>query len=257
VKTVILAGGLGSRLAEETVRVPKPMVEIGGFPILWHIMKIYGFHGYSQFIIAAGYKGPVIKDFFDRFYALNTDWSLSLQSGQRTIWSESVPAWDVSVFDTGLETATGGRLRRLRRWLEDGTFMATYGDGVASIDLAALLHFHRQHGRLATLTAVRPIARFGSIDLDGDQVAQFSEKEQGREGWINGGFFVFEPAVLDLVAGDNVSLEHGLLARLCADGQLMAYRHEGFWHPMDTMRDRKHLEELWLAGRAPWKLWPD
>ncbi len=256
-KVVILAGGFGSRLAEETRAVPKPMVEIGGRPMLWHIMNIYAAAGYGDFVIACGYKGEVIKDYFDRFAARNSDWTLALATGKREGVRGLVPDWRVSPVDTGYATLTGGRLRRLRDWLGTGTFLATYGDGVANVDLGALVEFHRRHGRLASVTAVHPPARFGALELDGPLVREFSEKPQSREGWINGGFFVFEPTVLDRIAGDESSLEHDLLRALAAAGELAAFRHEGFWHPMDTLRDRQQLDAMWAAGRAPWKTWSD
>ena len=254
---VILAGGFGSRLAEETHRVPKPMVEIGGRPMLWHIMNIYAAAGHADFIVACGYKGEVIKDYFDRFTVHNSDWKLDLATGRRENVRARLPDWRVSLVDTGYDTKTGGRLRRVKDWIGSGTFLATYGDGLANADFAALVEFHRRHGRLATVTAVHPPARFGALDLDGPLVREFSEKPQGREGWINGGFFVFEPAVLDRIPGDESSLEHDLLRDLAAAGELAAFRHEGFWHPMDTLRDRQQLDALWAAGTAPWKRWAD
>lgn len=256
-KVVILAGGRGTRLAEETGQIPKPMVEIGGRPILWHIMKSYDSYGFRDFVIACGYKGSVIKDYFDRFSALNSDWTTNLTDGSRELRSAALPDWRVSVVDTGLDTLTAGRLKRLRDWLPDDVFLVTYGDGVANVNIRELVSFHRSHGRLATVTAVRPPARFGSLKLDGDSVVEFSEKEQGNEGWINGGFLVFEQSVLDRISGDSTSLEHDLLRSLSADGELTAYRHAGFWHPMDTLRDRVHLEDIWNSGAAPWKLWKD
>ena len=256
-KVVILAGGYGSRLAEETSRVPKPMVEIGGRPILWHIMKIYDAFGFRDFIVACGYKGAVIKDYFDRFRVLNSDWSISLADGRRTPEPVGLPNWTVAPVDTGLHTMTAGRLRRLRHWITEELFLATYGDGVADVNIEELVAFHRRQGRLATVTAVRPPARFGSLEIDGDCVTEFSEKEQGREGWINGGFFAFHRSILDRVHGDASSLELDLLRELAKEGQLAAYRHHGFWHPLDTLRDRNHLEQLWTAGSAPWKVWSE
>ncbi len=256
-KVVILAGGYGTRIAEETARIPKPMIEIGGRPILWHIMKIYDRFGYKDFIVACGYKGAVIKDYFDRFQAINSDWTVRLSDGRRQPGPGAVPDWIVAPVDTGLDTMTAGRLKRLGQWIGGDTFLATYGDGVANVDIGELVAFHRRHGRLATVTAVRPPARFGSLDLAGDLVSEFSEKAQGREGWINGGFFVFERGLLDRIAGDASSLEDDVLGVLASEGQLAAFRHEGYWHPMDTLRDRDHLERLWRAGTAPWKLWPE
>jgi glucose-1-phosphate cytidylyltransferase len=256
-QVVILAGGYGSRLLEETSRIPKPMVEVGGRPLLWHIMKIYDSCGFRDFIIACGYKGAVIKDYFDRFGALNSDWTVNLSDGTRRLKTGGLPNWNVSLIDTGLDTMTGGRLRRLKPHITGDYFLATYGDGVANIDLAKLVAFHESHGRAATVTAVRPPARFGSLSIENDLVTEFSEKEQSREGWINGGFLVLTRSVLDRIAGDSSSLEYDLLRDLARDKQLAAYRHEGFWHPMDTLRDRQQLEHHWASGAAPWKMWRD
>ena len=256
-KTIILAGGLGTRLSEETVTRPKPMVEIGGQPILWHIMNIYAHHGFSEFVVALGYKGELVKDYFLRFNAMSADLSVDLARGTSLVHDGQRPSWKVHLADTGQDTQTGGRVRRLRKWLEhDDLFMMTYGDGVADIDVAALVAFHRRHGRLATVSAVRPPARFGGITIEGDRVAAFAEKPQVGEGWINGGFFVLDRKVLDYNDGDGTPFEHGPMERLTAEGQLMAYRHEGFWQPMDTVRERNMLESLWQKGQAPWKVWP-
>ncbi|MGE5482648.1 MAG: glucose-1-phosphate cytidylyltransferase [Bacteroidota bacterium] len=254
-KTVILAGGLGSRLAEETTVRPKPMVEIGGRPILWHIMSIYASYGFNEFIVALGYKGEVIKDYFLNFYALNNDLTIDLGTGQTVIHDGNQPSWKVHLVDTGLRTQTGGRIKRLAAWLGQETFMLTYGDGVADVDLKRLVDFHRSHGKLATVTAVRPPARFGGLRFDGDLVVQFVEKPQTGEGWINGGFFILEPGVLDYIEGDETVWERGPLERLAADGQLVAYKHVGFWQPMDTLREKQLLEALWESGEAPWKVW--
>ncbi|HLO66759.1 MAG TPA: glucose-1-phosphate cytidylyltransferase [Holophaga sp.] len=255
-KTIILAGGLGTRLSEETVVKPKPMVEVGGHPMLWHIMNIYARHGHEDFLVALGYKGEMIKDYFLKFNALNADLSVDLATGGVRIHDGNPIKWRVHLVDTGAETQTGGRIKRLGSWLgDDATFMMTYGDGVADVDIPALLAFHRKHGRLATVTAVRPPARFGGITFDGDRVAGFAEKPQIGEGWINGGFFVLDRKVLDYIDGDATLWEREPLERLSADGQLMAFRHEGYWQPMDTVRERNLLEELWRAGRAPWKVW--
>jgi glucose-1-phosphate cytidylyltransferase len=251
-KTVILAGGLGTRLSEETSLRPKPMVEIGGRPMLWHVMSIYAAHGFREFVVACGYKGEVIKQYFADFFQHHSDWTVDLRSGDRTLVRQSAPDWRVHLRDTGADTLTGGRLRRLRDVLSDGTFMVTYGDGVADVDVGALVRFHRSHGRLATVTAVHPPARFGALELEGDRVSAFAEKPQVGTGWINGGFFVFEPALLDYVDDDGISLEKDVLERVAADGQLMAFRHHGFFQPMDTLREKLTLEELWRTGQAPW-----
>jgi len=256
-KTIILAGGLGTRLSEETVLRPKPMVEIGGHPLLWHIMNIYAHHGFGEFVVALGYKGEVVKDYFLRFNAMNMDLTVDLARGATTVHDVRHPQWKVHLADTGQETQTGGRLLRLRKWVDqDELFMMTYGDGLADVDITALLAFHRRHGKLATVTAVRPPARFGGITFDGDRVATFAEKPQVGEGWINGGFFVLDRRVLDYIDGDLTLWEHGPLERLTGEGQLMAYRHEGYWQPMDTLREKQLLESLWQSGRAPWKVWP-
>lgn len=252
--TVILAGGLGSRLAEETTVRPKPMVEIGGVPILVHIMRTYSRHGFNEFVIALGYKGEVIKEYFLHYHLLTTDVAVTLRSGQVQYETNDVEDWTVRMVDTGERTMTGGRLHRLERQLRpQGTFMLTYGDGVADLDIRALLGYHRAHGRLATVTAVRPPARFGAMHLDGDQVVAFEEKPQAGEGWINGGYFVFEPGVFDYLHGDATVLERQPLEGLARDGQLMAFRHEGFWHMMDTVRDRDFLDDLARRGCAPWE----
>ncbi len=254
-KTIILAGGLGTRLSEETTVRPKPMVEIGGIPILLHILNIYHAYGFSDFIVACGYKGEVIKDFFANFQTRNTDWSIRLADGERTLLRNRVPDWTVSPVDTGAKTMTGGRIKQLQRIVGNSTFMVTYGDGVADIDIGKLVEHHRSHGKLATLTAVHPPARFGCLELDGERVSAFAEKPQTSEGWINGGFFVFEPQVFDYLDGDDCMLEKTPLERLARDGQLVAYMHDRFWQPMDTLRDKQLLEELWNSNRAPWKVW--
>lgn len=254
-KVVILAGGFGTRLAEETDRIPKPMVEIGGRPILWHIMKHYAHYGFKEFFIALGYKGEVIKRYFLDYYTLNGSMTINLANGDVQVHNKECEDWIVHLMDTGLHTLTGGRVKRLEPWLKDGTFMVTYGDGVSDIDLHDLLRFHRSHGRLATVTAVRPPARFGGLIFDGDLVAEFTEKPQIGEGWINGGFLVFEPGVFDYLEGDNTSLEADVLERLAADGQLAAYRHDGFWQCMDHLRDVRLLRSLWESGKPPWKVW--
>lgn len=255
-KVVLLAGGLGTRLAEETELRPKPMVEIGGHPILWHIMKIYSSYGFEKFVIALGYKGDFIKQHFMHMRASNSDLTINLKNGEVEYESPPVINWQVQLVDTGLGTMTGGRLGRLQSRLRpSGTFMLTYGDGVCDIDLHKLLQFHRSHSRVATVTAVRPPARFGTMRFDGDSVLEFKEKLQTGEGWINGGFFVFEPEVFDYLEGDDTPLEGKPLENLAADGQLMAYKHDGFWQCMDTLRDKIRLQEMWDSGSPPWKLW--
>jgi len=254
-RVIILAGGFGTRLSEETSLSPKPMLEIGGKPMLWHIMSIYASHGFKDFLVACGYKGEVIKQYFHSFLVHNSDLFINLKDGSCNVANSAVPDWQIGIVDTGLNTLTGGRLLRLKNLIGDQTFMVTYGDGLADVDIKSLMAFHRGHGKLATITAVSPIARFGSLELNGDRVAQFAEKRQTGEGWINGGFFVFEPRVLDYVDDDQTSLEGKPLENLAAESQLMAYRHRGFWHPMDTMRDKQYLEALWASGNAPWKAW--
>jgi len=252
-KVVILAGGFGTRLSEETTLKPKPMVEIGGKPILWHIMMSYSQHGHHDFLIACGYKQEVIKEYFYNFYIQHSDWVVNLHDGSQRVVNSADLGWSVGVVDTGLNTATGGRVLRLKEWIGNETFMLTYGDGVGDVDIAALMDFHRGHGRLATVTAVHPPARFGALRIEGDRVDSFSEKPQTEHDWINGGFFVFEPGVFDYLQGDSTVLEKGPLDRLAHDGQLMAYQHTGFWQPMDTLRDKQLLESLWESGEAPWK----
>ena len=253
-KAVILAGGRGTRLAEATETRPKPMIEIGGQPILWHIMSIYAAHGFRDFVIACGYKSWQIKEYFRNFFYHHSDITVDLGSGACEVINSASQNWRVTVMDTGLETATAGRVLRIERALDEEAFFLTYGDGVADVDLKGLLAFHLAHGKLATVTAVHPPARFGALDLDGDRVRTFLEKSQSAEGWINGGFFVMHKAVMRYMRED-VMLEREPLERLAADGQLMAFRHGGFWQPMDTQRDRKLLESIWAEGRAPWKVW--
>lgn len=257
-KVVILAGGLGTRLSEETVLKPKPMVEIGGKPILWHIMNMYGAHDYKEFVVALGYKGELIKEYFLNYYHHQSNLTIDLKSGDVTASNNNTRDWKINLIDTGINSMTGGRVGRLRDILKE-TFMLTYGDGVGDIDIKKLMEFHKSHGKLATVTAVRPVARFGGMsfsDSDG-AVDEFKEKPQTGEGWINGGFFVFEPAVLDYIDGDDCVLEGAPLEGLTRDGQLMAYSHEGFWQCMDTVRERDMLEDLWQSGQAPWKMWKD
>ena len=259
-KVGILAGGVGSRLAEETVVRPKPMVEIGGRPILWHIMMHYATYGYNEFVVALGYKGEYIKRYMADYCSLAPDLRVSLKSGRverrgNGNGDHGAEDWVVDLIDTGQKTNTGGRIKRLRSHLGEGTFMLTWGDGVSNINLAELLKFHRRHGRIATVSAVRPPARFGRLELDGERVARFDEKPLAGEAWINGAFFVLEPRVFDYIEGDDTLFEREPLEGLARDGQLMAYQHNGFWQCMDTMRDKVRLESLWATDDAPWKIW--
>jgi glucose-1-phosphate cytidylyltransferase len=251
-KTVILAGGQGTRLGEETSIKPKPMVEIGGRPILWHIMKIYGSQGFNEFIVALGYKREIIKRYFLDYHYMQCGMSINLGTGHVDVHDGEREDWLIHLIDTGLNTQTGGRIKSLARWIGDETFMVTYGDGVADIDISKLLDFHREHGRLATLTAVRPPSRFGDLAFDGDFVTQFLEKPQLGEGWINGGFFVLRPEVLDYIDSPETIFEREPMERLASDGQLIAFRHEGFWQCMDTLRDARLLNSLWESGNAAW-----
>jgi glucose-1-phosphate cytidylyltransferase len=255
IKVVILAGGMGTRLTEETEIRPKPMVEIGGQPILWHIMKHYCHYDFREFYIALGYKGEVIKRYFMDYLALNGSMSIDLTKGKVERNQGSCEDWLVHLIETGQNTNTGGRVKRLEPFLKNGTFMLTYGDGVGDIDLKALLDFHRSQGRLVTVTAVRPPARFGGLIFDGDMVARFTEKPQAGEGWVNGGFMVCEPGIFDYMEDDLTNLEADTLEHLAEDGQLAAFRHAGFWQCMDTLRDKRYLEGLWQVGKAPWKVW--
>ncbi len=253
-RAVILAGGYGSRLAEETDARPKPMVEIGGQPILWHIMKIYAAHGITDFVICLGYKGYVIKEYFWNYNLHMADVTINLATRDLLIHRGRAEPWKVTLVDTGQETMTGGRLRRIRDYVDD-TFFMTYGDGLANIDIGKLLEFHRSHGGDATVTATRPPTRFGALDLTGDRVRSFTEKPIGDGGWINGGFFVLSPKVFDLIAGDDTIWEKVPMETLARTGRLRAYYHEGFWRPMDTLRDKRQLETLWASGNPPWKVW--
>lgn len=254
-KVVILAGGLGTRLAEETEIKPKPMVEIGGRPILWHIMKHYAYYGFKEFFLALGYKGEVIKHYFVDYHRLSGSMTIDLTNDRIDKYDRSDEDWIVHLMDTGQATYTGGRVKRLESWLRNDTFMATYGDGVSNVDLAQLLRFHRSHGRIATVTAVRPPARFGGLIFEGDLVTEFTEKPQIGEGWINGGFLVFEPEIFGYLEGDSSSLEADALEKLAADKQLAAYQHDQFWQCMDTLRDKRLLESYWQTGNAPWQVW--
>lgn len=256
-KVGILAGGFGSRLAEETEVKPKPMVEIGGRPIMWHIMMHYARYGFKNFVIALGYKGEVIKRYMVDYCSLHSNLTVNLKNGEVTVHDGPKQDWTVELIDTGIQTQTGGRIRRLAPHLGNGTFMLTWGDGLSDIDLHALLDFHRSHGKLATVTAVRPPARYGYMRFDGSKVVEFTEKPQIGEGWINGAFFVLEPGVFDYIDGDETVWEKEPMERLAADGQLMAYRHRSFWQCMDTLREKYLLESLWQTGRAPWKSWKD
>jgi glucose-1-phosphate cytidylyltransferase len=255
-KVVILAGGLGSRIAEESTVRPKPMAEIGDKPILWHIMKIYSHYGFSEFIVCAGYKGYQIKEYFHNYWLHNCDVTFDMRAHEPEVHQDANEPWRVTVVDTGDNTMTGGRVKRVRDYVGDETFLLTYGDGVADVDVAELVRFHKAHGREATLTAVQPSGRFGRLELGAnDGVECFREKPIGDGDWINGGFFVMEPRVFDRIDGDETVLEREPLETLAGDGELVAYRHRGFWQPMDTLRDKQHLEALWRSGAAPWKVW--
>jgi glucose-1-phosphate cytidylyltransferase len=254
-KAVILAGGLGTRISEETGVKPKPMIEIGGKPILWHIMKIYSAHGIHDFVICCGYKGYMIKEYFANYFLHMSDVTFDMENNQMKVHQRNAESWRVTLVDTGDNTMTGGRLKRVRDYLGDDDFCFTYGDGVGDVDIGRSIEFHRQHGKLATVTAVQPPGRFGSLDMKGDDVLSFQEKPQGDGSWINGGFFVLSPKVVDLIDGDQTSWEREPCERLARDSQLSVYRHSGYWQPMDTLRDKVHLEELWQSGKAPWKTW--
>lgn len=254
-KAVILAGGLGTRISEETGLRPKPMIEIGGKPIIWHIMKIYAAHNINDFIVCAGYRGYVIKEYFSNYALHNSDITFDCRNGTAEVHRATAEPWRITVVDTGEETMTGGRLARIRDYLGDDDFCMTYGDGVADIDIAALIGFHRNHGGEATVTRVLPPGRFGALELEGDRVTGFREKPQDGGAWINGGFFVLSPKVLDRISGDTTVWEQEPLEGLASDGQLHAYAHYGFWQPMDTLRDKRQLEDMWNGGRAPWKVW--
>ena len=255
-KCVILAGGLGTRISEETIMRPKPMVEIGGNPILWHIMKIYSHYGINDFVICLGYKGYMIKEYFANYFLHMSDVTFDLQSNQMTVHSRHAEPWKVTLVDTGEDSMTAGRLLRAKEYIKDEeTFCFTYGDGVSNVDIGATIKFHRQHGKMATLTAVAPPGRFGALELNGDAVCNFKEKPQGDGDLINGGFFVLSPKVLNLIDSEQCVWEQQPLESLAKLGELMAFKHTGFWQPMDTLRDKNHLEELWQSGNAPWKLW--
>lgn len=255
-KVVILAGGLGTRLSEETASRPKPMVEVGGHPLLWHLLKIYSHYGFREFAVALGYRGGVIKDYFLGFHHRDVDFTVDLSNGRVVPHRRTEEDWKVHLIDTGLTTQTGGRLKRMAPLLAGGgTFCMTYGDGLSNVNLTSLVDFHRSHGKLATVTAVRPPSKFGSLSLEGDRVASFAEKPYGGEGWVNGGFFALEPEVLDYISGDEMAWERLPLERLAEEDELMVYRHEGFWQCVDTMRDLHTLDALWAEGSPPWKVW--
>lgn len=254
-KAVILAGGLGTRISEETHLKPKPMIEIGGRPILWHIMKIYSAHGINDFIICLGYKGYLIKEYFANYFLHVSNVTFDMRTNKMQVHSHSAEPWQVTLIDTGEQTMTGGRLKRIGEFLDDGEFCFTYGDGVGDVKIADLVAFHRSRGRLATVTVTRPPGRFGAVDLDRDRVVGFQEKPHGDGSWINGGFFVLSPKVLDYIAGDGTSWEREPMEQLVRDDQVSAWRHDGFWQPMDTLRDKNYLEDLWASGQPPWRVW--
>jgi glucose-1-phosphate cytidylyltransferase len=256
VKTVILAGGLGTRISEETQRIPKPMIEIGGKPILWHIMKIYSAHGVNEFVICCGYKGYVIKEYFANYFMHMSDVTFDMADNSVTVHQKKAEPWRVTVVDTGEYTLTGGRLKRVADYIKsEQAFCFTYGDGVGNVDIRESIEFHYRHGKLATVTAVLPAGRYGALERSGDQVTSFVEKPRGDGGLVNGGFFVLSPKCLDLIEGDDSGWESAPLTRLASMGQMMAFEHRGFWQPMDTLRDKNQLEELWASGIAPWKVW--
>lgn len=256
-KAVILAGGLGTRISEESHLKPKPMIEIGGKPILWHILKIYSAHGIDDFVICLGYKGYVIKEYFANYFLHMSDVTFDMRNNRMQIHNNHCEPWRVTLVDTGEASMTGGRLKRVRSYLNDEAFCFTYGDGVSDVNIPALVAFHRQQGLLATMTAVQPPGRYGSLNLEGALIQRFEEKPRGDGGWINGGFFVLSPKVIDYIEGDETIWERGPLERLAAEGQLAAFKHTGFWYAMDTLRDKMKLEEFWQTGQAPWKIWND
>ena len=255
-KVVILAGGLGTRLSEETEHKPKPMVEIGGKPILWHIMKLYSFYGLNDFIICLGYKGYMIKEYFANYFLHMSDVTFDMAKNKMEVHQNSAEPWKVTLVETGDDTMTGGRLKRVRHFLNQEDFCFSYGDGVSNVDIMALLAFHKSHKKLATVTAVQPPGRYGGLRLNREQVVSFEEKPIGDGGWINGGFFVVSPKAVEYIERDSTPWEGEPLTKLSKEGNLFAYKHQGFWHAMDTLRDKKYLEGLWLSGKAPWKVWP-
>ena len=255
-KAVILAGGLGTRISEETHLKPKPMIEIGGMPIIWHIMKMYSSHGINDFIICCGYKGYVLKEYFANYFLHMSDITFNISENTMNVQKKDAEPWNVTLIDTGESTLTGGRLKKVSEYLKDeDAFCFTYGDGVSDIDISKTIEFHQSHGKLATVSAVLPPGRYGALNLDGNQVTGFTEKPLGDGGVINGGFFVLSPQVLDLIDGDQTSWEDGPLSKLAKNNELMAFRHKGFWQPMDTLRDKNNLEDLWSKGHAPWRTW--
>jgi glucose-1-phosphate cytidylyltransferase len=256
-KVVILAGGYGTRISEESHLKPKPLIEIGDYPIIWHIMKIYSEHGFNEFIICLGYKGHMLKDYFLNYFLYKSDVTVDFSQGnQYMIHQNSAEPWKITLANTGMETMTGGRVKKIQKYIGNEPFMLTYGDGVANVNLKKLVEFHKEHGKFATLTAAQPSGRFGALSLNKDQLVEsFKEKMKGDGSWINGGFFVFQPEVFNYISDESTVLEKEPLENLANQGQLMAYKHDGFWHPMDTLRDKKYLEELWMTESPPWKVW--
>lgn len=255
-KVVILAGGFGTRISEESYLKPKPMIEIGGQPILWHIMKMYSYYGYNDFVICLGYKGYLIKEYFADYFLHTSDITFDLAKNKMRVHNNFCEPWKVTLIDTGLNTMTGGRVKRIRPYVNDEPFLLTYGDGVSNVDISKLVEFHRKSGKMATMTAIQPEGRFGVLELDGERIVAFREKSQGDTGWINGGFMVLQPEFFDyLTGGDDMILEREPIENAANDGQLMAYKHSGFWQCMDTQRDKVKLEQLWESGKAPWKVW--
>ena len=254
-KAIILAGGLGTRISEETSTRPKPMVEIGGKPILWHIMKTYSAHGIHDFVICCGYKGYVIKEYFANYFLHMSDVTFDMQNNQMEVHQRNAEPWKVTLVDTGEDTMTGGRIKRVADYVKDEDFCCTYGDGIGDVNITELIRFHKQQGKLATLTATQPPGRFGALNLKGSNVVSFQEKPQGDGSWINGGFFVLSPKILDYLTDDHTIWEREPMEQLAKEGQMAAHFHSGFWQPMDTLRDKIHLEELWASGKAPWKIW--
>ena len=254
-KAVILAGGLGTRISEETQNRPKPLIEIGGMPILWHIMKTYSSHGISDFVICCGYKGYMIKEYFANYFLHMSDVTFDMKNNEMNVHRKSAESWNITLVDTGINTMTGGRLKKIQKYVDNETFCFTYGDGLANISIRELIEFHKNNNTLATVTAVQPPARFGALELDGNKVVSFKEKPPGDGNWINGGYFILEPTVFDYVEGDSTVWEKEPVENLSKNNQLSAYRHSGFWQPLDTLRDKNKLEDLWSSGSPPWKVW--